>query len=117
MAIIGTFNGSIEKGFEGKIETIFINADIAIERIARRSDKAPDFRVYHVTETFRSDIGAGWIEESEDRATKYVSLGIDDPGFPAKVYCRLVKSGAEHGFTLYWDRPKKTKHDDRAKAA
>ena len=75
MAIIETFNGSIESGFEGRIETLTISADILIERIARKSDNAPDFRVYHLTETFRSDIGAGWIEESEDRATKYVSLG------------------------------------------
>jgi len=117
MAIIGTFNGSIEKGFEGSIETLTITADILIERIARKSDNAPDFRVYHLTETIRSDIGAGWIEESEDRATRYVSLGIDDPGFPAKVHCRLAKSGAENGLTLYWDRPKKSKKDDQAKSA
>lgn len=114
MAIIGTFTGSIEKGFEGKIETLIINADIAIERVAKKSDNAPDFRVVHLTETFRSEIGAGWIEETQDRTSKYVSLGIDDPAFAAKTYCRLVKSGADHGFTLYWDRPKKKDADKKA---
>ena len=107
MAIVGTFTGSLEKGFEGKIETLIINADIGIERVARKSDNSPDFRVFHTTETFRSEIGAGWIEETQDRTSKYVSLGIDDPAFPQKTYCRLVKSGTEQGFTLYWDRPKK----------
>jgi uncharacterized protein (DUF736 family) len=116
MAIIGTFNGSIEKGFEGKIETLLISADLLIERVAKKSEKAPDFRIFHVTETFKSEIGAGWIEESEDRTSKYVSLGIDEPASAAKTYCRLVKSGAEHGFTLYWDRPKKKSCDEKKAA-
>jgi uncharacterized protein (DUF736 family) len=31
----------------------------------------------------------------------------DDPslGLRQAINCRLVKTGAEHGYTLFWDRP------------
>lgn len=116
MAIVGTFTGSFEKGFEGKIETLVINADISIERIAKKGD-GPDYRVFHTTETFRSDIGGGWIYDNRDGGGQHVSVSVDDPAFPERTYFKLVKTGAERGFTLYWNRPKKDKAEDKKKAA
>jgi uncharacterized protein (DUF736 family) len=32
---------------------------------------------------------------------------LDDPSFTAPINCRLVKTGAEHGYSLVWERERK----------
>jgi len=104
MAIIGTFK-TTENGYQGKIETLTLRADISIEAAPKKSDNQPDYRVFHVTENFKSDIGAAWKKTSREHS-QYLSVSIDDPSLPGKISCRMVKTGAEHGHTLYWERPR-----------
>jgi len=61
--------------------------------------------VFQVTKDFKSDIGAAWKKTSREGA-EYLSVSIDDISFAAKAYCRLVKTGAEKGHTLFWERPR-----------
>jgi len=103
MAIIGTFK-TTENGYAGRIETLAFRADISIEKAQKSADNQPDYRVFHVTADFKSEIGAAWKKKSRE-GSEYVSINIDDMSLPSKVYCSLVKTGAEHGHTLYWDRP------------
>jgi uncharacterized protein (DUF736 family) len=110
MAIIGTFK-TTENGFTGAIETLTLKAEISIEAASKKNDNQPDYRVFHVTEHFKSDIGAAWRKTSRE-GSQYLSVSIDDPGLPEKIACRLVKTGAEHGHTLYWERPRPRDGED-----
>ena len=102
MATIGTFTKD-GAGFAGTIETLTLKARLTFEPQEKRSDNAPDYRVFHITDDFTSEIGAAWKKTSKEGA-EFLSVSIDDPTFAAKINCRLVKTGTEHGHTLYWDR-------------
>lgn len=102
MAIIGTFTRD-GAGYTGTIETLTLKAKITFEPQEKRSANAPDFRVFHVTDSFTSEIGAAWKKTSKENA-EYLSVSIDDPSFAEKVNCRLAKTGSEQGHTLYWER-------------
>lgn len=102
MAIIGTFKKDGD-GFRGTIETLTLKARITFDPTPKKSDNAPGYRVFQVTEDFTSEIGAAWKKTSKDGA-EYLSVSIDDPSFAEKINCRLVKTGPEQGHTLYWER-------------
>ncbi len=104
MATIGTFTKD-GAGYTGNIETLTLRGKITIEPADKKSDKAPDFRVFHIAERFTSEIGGAWRKTPREGA-EYLSVSLDDPTFQAKVNCRLVKTGSEQGYTLYWDRPR-----------
>jgi hypothetical protein len=53
-----------------------------------------------IAKDFKSDIGAAWKKVSQrEGGSEYRSVSIDDLSFPAKIHCRLVKTGAEKGHT------------------
>jgi len=102
MATIGTFTKD-GNGYAGSIETLTLRAKITFEPANKKSDKAPDFRVFHIGDDFTSEIGAAWKKTSKEGAD-YLSVSFDDPSFAEKINCRLVKTGAEQGHTLFWER-------------
>ena len=102
MATIGTFKKDGE-GYAGSIQTLTLQAKITFEPAPKRNDNAPDYRVFHISENFTSEIGAAWKKTSREGA-EYLSVSIDDPSFAEKLNCRLVKTGSEQGHTLYWER-------------
>jgi uncharacterized protein (DUF736 family) len=102
MATIGKFI-AVENGYEGTLETLTLKAKITIQAQEKRSGNAPDYRVFQVTESFTSDIGGAWKKTSKEGA-EYLSMSIDDPSFAERINCRLVKTGSEQGYTLFWER-------------
>ena len=102
MAIIGTFTKD-GAGYAGNIETLTLKAKLTIEPAKKSNDNQPDYRVFQIAEGFKSDIGAAWKKTSRE-GSEYLSVSIDDISFSAKAHCRLVKTGAEHGHTLLWER-------------
>jgi uncharacterized protein (DUF736 family) len=104
MVIIGTFKTTSD-GYEGTIETLKLKANLIIEPAKKTNDNQPDFRVFQVTVYFKSDIEAARKKILREGG-EYLSMSIDDISFTAKVHCRLVKTGAEKGHTLFWDRPR-----------
>ncbi len=102
MATIGTFTKD-GAGFAGTIQTLTLNAKVTFEPQEKRSDNAPDYRVFHITDGFTSEIGAAWKKTSKENA-EYLSVSLDDPSFPEKINARLVKTGSEQGHTLFWER-------------
>jgi uncharacterized protein (DUF736 family) len=105
MAIIGKFTKD-GAGFTGIIETLAFKAQLTLEPVTnKKSDKAPDFRVVHIAEGFTSEIGAAWKKTGKSSGAEYLSLAIhDDPALAVPIHCRLVKTGAEEGHTLFWER-------------
>jgi len=104
MATIGTFKKD-GAGYTGTIQTLTLKAKITFEPQEKRNGNAPDYRVFQITEHFTSDIGAAWKKTSKEGA-EYLSASIDDPSFAERIHCRLVKTGSEHGHTLFWERPR-----------
>ena len=101
MAIIGTFTRE-KDGFTGLIRTLTFTVSVTIEPAAsKRGDKSPDYRIF-CQSSGPGEIGAAWKRESDGQ--ELISVRIDDPAFPAPLDCRLVKTGAEHGYGLIWDR-------------
>src|SRR6185437_16023946 len=103
MATLGSFttNGN---GFEGALETLTLKARLTIEPVEKKNDKTPDYRVFHITGDYRSEVGAAWKKTSRERNAEYLSVTIDDPQFSQQIHCRLVKPGAERTHLLFWDR-------------
>jgi uncharacterized protein (DUF736 family) len=104
MATIGTFKKDGD-GFTGNIETLTLRAKVSLAPAAKKNDNAPDYRVTQHADGFSSEIGAAWKRTSKEGA-EYLSVSIDDPSFPERINCRLVKTGTEHGHTLFWERQK-----------
>jgi len=102
MATIGTFKKD-GAGYAGTTETLTLKAKLTFEPLEKKNDKAPDFRVFHSTQGFSSEIGAAWKKTSEAGA-EYLSVSLDDPSFAERINCRLVKTGSDQGHTLFWDR-------------
>jgi uncharacterized protein (DUF736 family) len=101
MAIIGNFK-TTENGYTGTIETLTLKAQVDFEPIERKgSDKAPDFRIFTKAGV---EIGVAWETLSRETGAHYLSVKLDDPSFAAPIQCRLVKTGAESGHSLLWDR-------------
>lgn len=114
MAVIGTFTKD-GAGFTGTIETLTMRAKLTLEpNTNKKSDKAPDYRVIHIGDGFTSEIGAAWNKTAQS-GSQYISVSIhDDPALDRPLNCRLVKTGAETGHTLFWDRPKAPAEDRKA---
>jgi uncharacterized protein (DUF736 family) len=90
--IIGNFIKT-DHGFTGVIQTLTIDRQITINRIADKGSnpKAPNYRI----SCSESEIGAVWNRAKEDNSGTYISVSIDDPSWPAKLNCTLSKTGAE----------------------
>ena len=102
MAIIGNFKAT-EKGYTGTIETLTFKAEAEFEPVERKSsEKAPDFRIFAKKTGY--ELGAAWQTTSRETGAHYLSVKLDDPSFAAPIQCRLIKSGAELGHNLLWDR-------------
>ncbi|HEX3982783.1 MAG TPA: DUF736 domain-containing protein [Acidisoma sp.] len=103
--LIGTFKKTETNGLTGVIRTITLNLEATFEPIADRTgDKMPDYRVT----TGEIEIGAAWKKESE-AGNAYLSVSLDDPSLPAPIWCAMVKTGAEHGYSLVWERRRPAK--------
>ena len=101
MAIIGTFTRE-NTVFTGIIRTLTFTVSVTIEPLAsKRGEKSPDYRVY-CQSSGPGEIGAAWKRESNGQ--EQLSVRIDDPSFSAPLDCRLIKTGAEHRYSLLWER-------------
>lgn len=101
MAIIGHFTKQQDGIFDGTIATLTICCRVGFFPLAKKGDKAPDYRI-----VFGScELGAAWKRSGDNGES--LSVRLDDPSFPAPVNCRLVKTGAEHGYSLIWERDRK----------
>ena len=100
MAItLGTFTRQDNGTFTGTLKTLNVTAALSIVPVDKRSDNAPDYRVYAGP---RYEVGAGWSQVAKTSGETYVNLKIAAPEFgPNWVRCRLVKleQPAEDGAT------------------
>lgn len=97
MANIGTFTRDGDK-LTGAITTLAMKAKATFQRIEKKSERMPDYRIY----ANGAEIGAAWSKTSENERP-YLSVKLDDPSFGDPIYCRLVEvEGGRH--QLLWSR-------------
>jgi len=102
MSIIGNFKAT-QNGYAGTLQTLTLGTDVEFQPVERKSsEKAPDFRIFVKKSGY--EIGAAWETTSRETGAHYLSVKLDDPSFAAPIQCRLVKTGAELGHSLLWDR-------------
>jgi len=101
MAIIGYFTKQDNGSYTGSIETLTVKTRATFEPTEKRGDKSPDYRI-----TFGlCEAGAAWKHSAQNG--EHLSVQLDDPSYAAPINCRLVKTGAEHGYSLIWERNRK----------
>ena len=101
---IGQFTKT-DTGFKGTINILALKAEAEFHPVLNRTkENAPAFEIFHG----ELRIGAAW--ERQGTKGKYLSVSFEDPSFSAGYY-NLYKSGAEHGYTLTFERPKAKKKD------
>ncbi len=96
--IIGAFQ-STENGYTGKLDTLALKAPVQLTRI---DDKAADNHPDYTVSSGSKDIGVAW--DYEDDRGHYVSIAFEEPSLAPGSY-KLVKSGAEKGYTLTYRKP------------
>jgi uncharacterized protein (DUF736 family) len=99
MAMIGNFTAA-KDGYVGTIRTLTINAKARIvANDQKKSDNAPDFRVYAGS----AELGAGWKAKTNgEEPREYLSVLLDDPSFPEPIRAALFEDdGAAY---LVWNR-------------
>lgn len=90
MAItLGTFTKLDDGVFAGTFKTLHVTAALTIVPVDKRTENAPDYRVYTAQ---RHEVGAGWSQVAKSSAKSYVNLKIGAPEFgPSWVRTRLVE--------------------------
>jgi uncharacterized protein (DUF736 family) len=96
--IIGTFQ-STETGYTGKLDTLAIKAPV---QFVRNEDKEKDTHPDYTVSSGGKDIGVAW--DNEDDRGHYVSIAFEEPSLTPGFY-KLVKTGAEKGYTLTYRKP------------
>jgi uncharacterized protein (DUF736 family) len=101
MNTIGTFKQDGER-YTGTINTLKYRGPATIEPIAeKKTANAPDFQFLAGGQ--RTEMGAARKKVSES-GTEYLSVRLDEPSFPAPVFCRLVRFEGEEVHRLIWSR-------------
>lgn len=96
MASIGSFLPDGDS-YSGHIATVALKAKAVFRPVRKNNEQAPDFRVF----SGGVEIGAAWSMTSK-AGRPYLSVKLDDPSFPAPIFCRLVKTDVDH--RLVWNR-------------
>jgi uncharacterized protein (DUF736 family) len=96
MTIIGNFTKQ-DNAYQGTIATLSVNAKATITSIEKTGEQSPDFRVF----VGKAEIGAAWSAKSK-AGNAYIPVKLDDPSFPAPIFCRLMES--DRGHSLIWTR-------------
>lgn len=102
MATIGSFTAG-KDGYTGTIRTLTVNVKASIVANDKKSTEgSPDFRIY----AGRAELGAAWkAKTSGDQPRDYLSVLLDDPGFPEPIRAALFEE--DGAAFLVWNRRNK----------
>src|SRR5580693_1556557 len=77
---LGTFTKMDDGVFTGTFETLAYTGPLAIAPVDKKSDDAPDHRVFAGPRQ-RYEVGAGWSQIAKSSGETYLSLKIAAPEF------------------------------------
>ena len=88
---LGTFTAQKDGSFTGVLKTLNVTAGLTIVPADKKSENAPDFRVY-AGNGLRYEVGGAWSRAAKTSGETYLNLKIAAPEFgPNWVRARLVK--------------------------
>ena len=104
MSLIGVFTPT-ENGFNGRIQTLIINAAVCMTRVTDKNSKnVPDYLINLGDDASGAIIGAGWIRRAEQERS-YIAVQIDDPAISLPIKANLLLADAKKSIHhLYWSR-------------
>jgi uncharacterized protein (DUF736 family) len=104
MSIIGNFTRDGEN-YPGIIQTLAFSGPVTLEPVKERSENGPDFVAFTVPgrQRGRVEIGSARRQRSE-AGNEYLNVKLDEPSFPAPIFCRLIQLEGQEGYSLIWSR-------------
>jgi uncharacterized protein (DUF736 family) len=100
--------------FTGRIRTLSHRLAIELEPVdEKRGDQSPDFTVYAREGGELIPLGSAWKKTAERRGeppVKFLSMTLDDPGFPAPLNIAAFPTDAG-GWEIVWNRPRAANRD------
>ena len=94
--IIGKFTyDNASDTYSGELYSRALPSKVTLTPNAKRSDKAPDYRVV----AGAHELGGGWKRTSKEKGRPFISVHIDDPALPAALDATLGENG-----DLIWNR-------------
>lgn len=103
---IGSF---VLKGshYEGTLQTLGITVDLTIEPNKNKTEKAPDFKVFHGARETGYAYKESFVAQEDGRVIEFLSLKIDDPCLQFPIYARIYTSNTTRDeLALVWSRMK-----------
>jgi uncharacterized protein (DUF736 family) len=109
MPTLGELTKQDDGAFTGELKMLTFHTPLRMVPIERRSDKAPDYRLYGRTPHGKAvDVGAAWTKGSRDTGETYISLKIDIPELPTVYYATLGRAADQDDpdcMAIIWNRP------------
>lgn len=101
-----------QDGYQGRIETLGIDAELYLVPIEpREAENAPDYRI-HLNEDDGPEVGAAW-KETGKKAGAYLSIQLDSPIFVQPIRANLFRTDETGAVNhLLWSRPQPRKEQD-----
>ena len=88
---LGTFTKQKDGSFTGILKTLNVTANLTIAPADKKSENAPDYRVY-AGNGLRYEVGGAWSRVAQSSGETYLNLQIGAPEFgPNWLRARLVK--------------------------
>lgn len=111
MAGCGTLRSEKDR-FVGKLRTLTLSLAIELTPVEeKRGDGSPDFDVWgNVPGGEPAPIGSAWKKTAERNGTRFLSITVDDPSFPAPLNLAAFERDGG-GFEIVWNRPRQQGRD------
>lgn len=106
MNIIGNFTKDGEN-YKGTIQTLPFTGPVTLEAVKEKiTEDTPDYRMFSVAARGRGrvQVAAAWNARAVTSGKEYINVTIDEPSFPAPIYCRLIQLEGHEGYSLIWSR-------------
>lgn len=105
MSIIGNFTFDGEN-YPGVIQTLAFSGPVILEAVKEKSNEnSPDYLVFTLPGRHRGKVEIGAARKGRSEAgNEYLNVKLDEPSFPAPIFCRLVQLDGQEGYSLIWSR-------------
>jgi len=105
MSIIGNFTYDGEN-YTGIVQTLAFSGAVVLEAVKEKTNEnGPDYLAFTMPGRSRGRVEIGSARKQRSEAGKdYLNVKLDEPSFPAPIFCRLIQLEGQEGYSLIWSR-------------